>query len=289
MKVFFSLLISLIIIVVLFSCNRVVYIGKRTDPEIILKKGHHDIVFVNLFDYTLPVNANKKDKISYHAGVMNLLDGLSSFSSDSSFNFLVGDTLKKSKETGILTTLLPIDTINAICKRLNTNLLLALDSVSIFFEQDTVINNYYGRKYRTINFVLNTSFFLSLYSDDGYLIDRSEVDQSSIFSPRTVMPGFILVPSVSGAGEEIENLAYQAGQDYVSKFYPQLIKETKQLFSGKLFKESNNYIFSKNWSKATELLEQLVKNKDPEISGKARHNLEVAKEASEADSRFSDK
>jgi len=38
----------------------------------------------------------------------------------------------------------------------------------------------------------------------------------------------------------------------------------------------------KNWSKATELLEQLLKNQDPVIAEKAKHNLEVVKEASGA-------
>ncbi len=270
------------IIMVLSSCIRIVYIGKRIDPEIILEKEHHKIVFVNLFNYTVPVNVNKKDRISYHAGVMNLLDGLSSVSSDSSFNFVVGDTLKKSIEAGDLTTLLPVDTINNICNRFNANLLLTLDSTSIFFERDTVVNYYYGVRYRTINFKLNTRFFLSLYSEEGDLIDRSEVEQSSIFIPRSANSGFILVPSISRAREEIGDLAFQAGQDYIAKFYPYIIHDTKQLYTGSTFKESNDYIFAKNWNKATELLEQLVKNQNPGIAEKARHNLEVVKEASEA-------
>jgi hypothetical protein len=103
------------------------------------------------------------------------------------------------------------------------------------------------------------------------------------------MPGFILVPSVAGAREEIGNLAFQAGQDYVSKFYPQIIHETKQLFTGSSFKESNDYIFAKNWKKAIELLEQITQSHDPAIAEKARHNLEVVKVASEADLNFSDK
>jgi hypothetical protein len=289
MKSFFKLFIPLTIIMVLTSCSRIVYIGKRIDPEIMLKNEHHDIVFINLFNYTLPVNVIKKDKNSYHTGVIGLLDGLSSFSNDSSFTFIPGDTLKKNTEIGILTTLLPTDSINAICNRFNTNLLLSLDSLSIFFERDTVVNSTFGGRYRTLNFVLNTTFFLSLYSADGDLIDRSEVDQSSIFTPRSNMLGFILVPSVSGSREEIGNLAYQAGQDYVSKFYPQIIHDTQQLFTGSSFKESNDYIFAKNWKKAIVLLEQLAQSHDPSIAEKARHNLEVVKEATEADLNFSDK
>jgi hypothetical protein len=286
MRVFIRLLLPISIAIIISSCVRIVYITKRNNPEIILEKGHHSVVFVNMFNYTLPLNVNKKDRNSYHEGVMALLDGLTFISSDSIFSFFTGDTLKKGIKAGDLTTLLPADTINNICNRFSSNLLLALDSTSIFFERDTVINSYYGVEYRTINFKLNTRFFLSLYSADGRLIDRSEVEQSSMFAPRSSMPGQIIpVPSISRATNEIGNLSFQAGQDYVAKFYPEIIHDTQQLFTGKPFKESNEFIFAKNWNKATELLDELVRNPDPAIAGKARHNLDVVKEASEADER----
>ena len=278
MKVLLHLVFGLLLVTILSSCTKIIYISRKTDPEIKLENAHHDIVFVNLFNYTLPVNVNKKDRFSYHAGVMNLLDGLSSFSSDSSFNFFVGDTLKKSVEAGDLTTLLSVDTIIDICNRFNANLLLSLDSASIFFERDTVKNHSYGVEYLTFNFKLNTRFFLSLYSDSGDLIDRSEVDESAFFIPRSAMSGSIIqVPYISKA--------FQSGQEYVGKFYPVIINDTKQLFTGKLFKESNDYIFARNWDKAIELLEQLVKNQDSSIAEKARYNLQVVKEASLASVR----
>jgi Family of unknown function (DUF6340) len=285
MKVFVNILLQLVIIMALSSCIRVVYISKKTAPEISLEKEHHNIVFVNLFNYNTTANVNKKERTAYHSGINNLLEGLSSFSSDSSFSFVIGDTLKKIVEPGFLTTMLPVDTINNICSRFTANLLLTLDSASIFFERDTVVSSFYGSKYRTINFELNARFFLSLYSDEGNLIDRSEVEQSSIFIPRSLSSGYILIPAVSRATEEIGNLAFQAGQDYVTRFYPQIIHDTKQLFTGSAFRESNQYIFKKDWKKATKLLEQLASNPDPAIAAKAKHNLEVVKEASEAGER----
>jgi hypothetical protein len=283
MKFTIRLLLPVSVIFILLSCTKIVYIGKRIDPEIKLESEHHNIVFVNLFNYLSPVNVNRKDRSSYHAGVMNFLDGLSSFSNDSSFTFSVGDTLKRSIKAGDLTTLLPVDTINNICNRFKSNLLLTLDSASIYFERDTVVNSYYGIRYRTINFTLNTRFFLSLYSSGGDMINRSEVEQSSVFVPTSSMSGrVILVPSISRESEEIGELASQAGQDYVVKFFPKTFHDKQQLYSGSIFKESNQYIFAKNWSKATELLEQLLKNQDPVIAEKAKHNLEVVKEASGA-------
>ncbi|MGA2405943.1 MAG: DUF6340 family protein [Bacteroidales bacterium] len=286
MKVFVTLLVPISIILLLSSCAKIVYIGKTVDPEITLEKEHNDIVFVNLFDYTLPVNIKLKEKASYHAGVMGLVEGLSSFSSDSSFNFVIYDTLKKGIETGLLTTLLPVDTISAICNRYRANLLLALDSVSIFFDWETTVSSDNGGKYKTKNFNLNTNFFLSLYSATGDLIDRSVVNQSTFYRSRPTLSGFITIePSIARASDVVGNLAFQAGEDYVEKFYPHIQQITEQLFTGKPFKESNDNIMARNWNKAIELLEQLVKSQDPVIADKARHNLEVVKEAVEANDR----
>jgi hypothetical protein len=287
MKGFVILLLCVLIVLNFSSCTKFVYIGKKIDPEINTGKGDHDIVFVNLFDFTSPENVRKKDETAYHDGVMSLLEGLSQFSSDSTFIFSVGDTLKKGIGKGLLTTLLPEDSIRVICRRSKSNLLLALDSVSIFFEWEiNVNNNDKGILSETWDFYLNTRFFLSLYSVTGELINRSELDQSSFYGSSPVDPGIITVkPSLGRARDDIITLAFQAGQDYIDKFYPKITKETRQLYTGKQFRESNRYIFSKDWTKAAELLEVLTKNQDPEIADKAKHNLDIVKEASDASAR----
>jgi len=284
MKIFIRLLLYAAIVILPFSCTNIVYIGKRIDPEIILKKEHHNIVFVNLFDYTSPINLKKKDEVSLHNGVMGLLEGLSSISADSAFNLFIGDTLKKGIETGFLTTMLPVDSVNTICKRNKSNLLLALDSMNIYFDWEiTSADDNYGYASKTKNFYINTRFFMSLYYVTGDLINRSELDQSTFYRSRSTLSGTIsVVPTLDRAREDIGELAYQAGHDYVSKFYPKINQDTQQLFSGKNFRESNRYVFARDWEKAIELLEQLTKDPDPTVAEKARHNLEVVKEASEA-------
>jgi hypothetical protein len=284
MKHFITFLAQVSLIVLLFSCTKIIYIGKRVDPEIILEKDHNDIVFVNLFDYTQPENVQQKEKASYRAGVSGLVDGLSSFSSDSSFSFVIGDTLKKGIGSGLYTTLLPADTITAICDRYKTNLLLSLDSLSIFFDWETTVESGYEGTSKTKNFYLCTKNYLSLYSADGDLINRSEADNSTLYRSRPTLSALITIkPSLYRARNEIEDLSFQAGQDYVSKFFPQMVQETKQLYTGKPFSESNRYVFARDWNKAIEILEQLTKNKDPLISKKAEFNLEIVKEAKEAD------
>jgi len=284
MKIAIRLICFALILLSLGSCIKLVYISKSSKPEIALNNPHNDIVFVNLFDYTSPEIVKEKEKSAYHEGVMRLIDGLFSFASDSSFSFTVCDTLKKGIGKDLLTTLLPVDTIQNICSQFNANLLLALDSVSLFFDWQIVTDdNKYGYNGKTKNFYLNSKFYVSLYKSSGELINRTELDQSSLFGSRPPLSGIVTFkPSISRAINIAQSLGYYSGQDYVSRFYPHIIQDTQQLYSGRLFRESNNYIFEKNWAKAVELLEQLAKNPDPLIAEKAKHNLEVVKEAAAA-------
>jgi hypothetical protein len=278
----FFLIASLI--PVLTTCSKIVYITKGSDPEIILQNGHQEIVFINFFDYTNPVNVKKKDMGSFQAGVAGFMEGLYTSSYDSSFSFLIGDTLKKASVTGLLTTLLPEDTINAICNRYTTDYLLALDSISISFDWEITGNKNFDGINKTKDIYLNTRYFLSLYSSTGDLINRSEVDKSTLYRSRPTLYGFITVePSIAKAWLAAGRLSYQAAKDYVEKFYPHKEQITEQLYTGKPFKESNDYIFAKNWNQAIGLLEQLSKSQDQSIAEKARHNLEIVREASEED------
>lgn len=287
MRIIIRLLLTASFGILLSSCSKIIYISKRIEPEIILEKEKHNIVFVNLFDYTLSENIKQKDKVSFHNAVMGLLEGLSSFSSDTSFNLVVGDTLKKYIGAGMLTTLLPVDSVSAICNRNNSNMLLGLDSVNIFFDLETTPeDDNYGYSGNTKNFYINTRFFLSLYSVTGDLINRTELDQSTFYRSRPTLSGSVaVVPSVERAREDIGELAFQSGLDYVSKFYPQITRDTQELYSGKPFRDSNRYIFSRDWKKAAELLDELTKNSDPVVAEKAQHNLEVVREAASASER----
>jgi hypothetical protein len=284
MKVAIRPIFFALILLIFSSCIKLVYISKSSGPEIALNNPHNDIVFVNLFDYTSPEIVKEKEKSAYHEGVMRFIDGLFSFASDSSFSFTVSDTLKKGIGKDLLTTLLPVDTIQNICSRFNTNLLVALDSVSLYFDWEIVKDdNQYGYNGNTKNFYLNSKFYVSLYNSSGELINRTELDQSSLFASRPPLSGIVTFkPSISRAIYLAQSLGYYSGQDYVSRFYPHIIQDTQQLYTGKVFRESNSHIFEKNWAKAADLLEQLTKNQDPLIADKAKHNLDVVKEAAAA-------
>lgn len=280
MKTVTSFLFTIVILFSLSSCSRFMPVQKTYDPEIILKKKPCKIVFINIFDYTSPAYVREKHENAYHAGVMKLAEGLSSFSKDESFSFIIGDTLKKDIMPGQLTAFLPKDTILAICERHNTDMLLTLDSLNIFFDWETIVNNDGDGKEKVKNFYLYTRFYLSFYSAKGDLVNRSMIEKASLYKSRVALSALITIkPSIANAIESVKPLSFQAGQDYVSKFYPKTVLESRKIYAGKVFKESNLFIKLRNWDKATELLDQLAKSPDPNIAMKARHNLSVVKEA----------
>jgi len=259
-----------------------IYVQKSYAPEIIPGKKPVRIAFENIFDYTLPFYVKEKNEASYHAGIVKLTEGLSaSFSRDASFRFIIGDTLKKNIKAGQLTSYLPKDTIYAICNRHNADMLLTLDSLNIFFDWETIVTGTRGvDREKTKNFYLYLRLYLSFYSAAGEIINRSMVEKSSLYKSREALSVLItFAPSIAKAGETIKSLAFQAGEDYVSKFYPQTVQEQREIYTGKVFKESNLFIKLRNWDKAVEILDRLASSPDPKVASKARHNLLVVREA----------
>jgi hypothetical protein len=110
------------------------------------------------------------------------------------------------------------------------------------------------------------------------------IEKSTLFKSRLALSALITFkPSIANATEKVGSLSFQAGQDYVSKFYPKTVQESRKIYAGRAFKESCLFIKLRNWEKATELLDQLAKSSDQNIAMKARHNLEVVKEAALSD------
>jgi hypothetical protein len=284
MKTASSFLFMISILLILSSCSLSYNIQKTHDPEIIPETKTGNIVFVNLFDYTLPKYAKENNIISYNEGVRALMEGLLSLSDgDKSYKFFNGDSLKKSTEAGKLTTLLPIDSVVTICTRYKADLLLTLDSMNLFFDWETFAdeNSVFNK---TKQFYLHTRFYLSLYSTTGVLINRSKVENSSFYKSNAALSGLITIkPPIAKASKQVGDLAFQAGRDYVSKFYSETVMEPREIYAGKAFKESNLFIKLRNYDKAIELLEQLSESSDSKIAMKARHNLSVVKEIAESE------
>lgn len=260
------------------SCTYPLYIHKTYDPEINLEMRSYKVVFINLFDYTSPAFVKEKEKSSFSAGVKELTNGLSaSFAEKKEFDFSIGDTLKKDIHPGQLTVLLLEDTIRAICSRHHSDMLLTLDSLDFFFDWETIRYDDGGKQK---DFYLYSRFYLSFYSASGLLINRSLVENNTFYKSRPALSGLITFkPSLANATKAIKSISFQAGKDYVAKFYPKTVEELRTIYTGKAFIESDLYIRERNWEKAIQILEELANSPDKKTAKKARHNLEVIKEA----------
>jgi hypothetical protein len=281
MKTYPCLYLVVFIVLSLSSCYTTISITKSIEPEIIPEKKFNRIAFINRFDYTLPKYVKEKNEDVYHAGVKKFTEGLATFSDNIAFRFVVADTLEKG--AGILTALLPTDTINVICTRFKSDLLLALDSMHIFIDWETVADEDASPgSLKTNEFYLYSIFYTSLYSPKGDLVNRSEIGKRILYKSRPALIGFIAIePSLAKAGVASEANAFAAGKDYVAKFYPQTSREDKLIYVGKAFEESNNCMYNNDWYKAGELLHELANSPDPKIAKKAKQNLDIVLETLE--------
>lgn len=266
----------------LTSCSTLLLIEKPLPPEIQLEPATHTLAFVNLFNYTLPSIVKEKNEETYRTAAINFMRTLNdSFSSDSAFHFIMADTMRKDIEPGNLTLLLPQDSVISLCRLYNADLLLTLDSLNLSITWDfEIIREDDGSKSRIKTFYLNSYFYLSLFNSSGNLIERSEVSKASIYKERLAISILITFkPSLANASNDAGFLATKAAEDYVNKFYPSTIKESRMLYTGKIFAESNSLIFRKDWNGAENLLIKIAENPDKNISRKAKYNLSVVSEA----------
>jgi len=264
------------------SCS-VTYITVRKPlpPEIVPEKGTNKVAFVNFYDYSNDLNVAQKKEEAYLAGLNGLIEGLKqNFAKDDAFRFMVGDRLRKSFDRGHQTVVLPADSTIHLCRLFQADLLMTLDSMLAFYDTETyVTQNEDGSKSKTKNIFLNFKAFISLYAADGQLINRSEVARSSLYTTRPTLSGLITIqPSMAKAAPVVSQLAVQVGEEYVKKFYPQIVDETRMLYKGKIFAQANHSFFINECGKAEELLQQLTQSPDKKIAGRAENNLSVVQE-----------
>ena len=278
-KSVFSL--SVVICFLFTSCTGFMYVSKTREPEISLEKKAGSIVFINFFDYTNLQNVKEKNEVAYHEAVQKIVEGLvSSSSSGKPYNFFLGDSLRKGLPDRMLTQMAAADSVIKTCNRFRSDMMLALDSLNIFFDWETNTDiNGDGSKSKTKDFYLYTRFYLSLYSSTGQLINRSRVDNSLFYKSRPALSGLITFqPSIAKASQSVGSLALKAGSDYAARFYSSDVRELRTIYTGKVFKESNLSMQDGNWNRAIQLLEPLIKSPDPKIREKAAQNMSVARE-----------
>ncbi|HUW91728.1 MAG TPA: DUF6340 family protein [Bacteroidales bacterium] len=275
MKKTIPVFLTLMILLLFISCSTIIQTQKTYSPEIFLPADTNRIVFVNFFDYTVPSYIKDKQEVTYRMSVKGFWKGLEAgFMPDPSVHFMVGDTLSRRKTVMSMQDSTFRDTIVDVCRRFNANLLIALDSINIWIDEEQVIDE---DNSTTSEYYLNSYNYVTLYSSEGEAIDRSTAKRSKFYKSR---PAFFLglltfPPSLAKAAADVAGLSEGAGRDYAGKFYPFSENVNVNLFTGKVFNETNKLIRSGNYVEAIEPLRQLTASTDKKIAKKAAHNLSV--------------
>jgi hypothetical protein len=278
MKKVIPIFSAFLITVFLASCSTFIQTQKTYPPEVYLPADSNRIVFVNFFDYTVPEYIKDKHEVTYRMSVKGFWRGLKGgFMADPKVNFMVGDTLSRRKTVMSMQDSTFRDTIVNVCQRFNANLLIALDSINIWIDEEQVTDE---DNSTTSEYYLNSYNYVTLYSSEGDAIDRSIAKGSKLYKSR---PAFFLgiltfPPALSKAAADVAGLSEGAGRDYAGRFYPFSETENVSLFTGGPFNETNRIITAGNPVDAIELLRELTGSSNMNIARKAEHNLSVVYE-----------
>jgi Family of unknown function (DUF6340) len=281
MKIFFFILVIFFAAGGLESCISYVYIPKYYPPEITPPEKPVKIVFINNFNYHNPEIVKEKNHVTYERSITGFRKGVEkALTGNDSIRVIIGDTLRNETAAGMLTTLLPIETIAQNCEKYNAGMLVSLDSVNIGFNSRTDyvesirIVNIYSR-----SFYLVAEFFLSAYAPNGDLINRSSVDRTFYYSWRMALTSDVAFdPSLAGASRKIDKVSIPCGGDYALKFKSFSEVVTRKVHAESVFEESNALMKKREWDEAIEKLKVISESKKASVALKALDNLEVAKE-----------
>ncbi|MCU0395844.1 MAG: hypothetical protein MUF29_08035 [Chitinophagaceae bacterium] len=118
MKKSLPILSSVLVILLSSSCATTVYVTKEYSPEIVVTGNPKTIVLINNFNYSNPDIVKYREQATYGRAIGEFLKGaLAVLSTDDSLKVVVADTIRTYTEPGMLTTLLPVDTVVDICNR----------------------------------------------------------------------------------------------------------------------------------------------------------------------------
>ena len=273
--------ILLLSLLMLSSCTTMIFVNKSLPPEIEIPDKDQKIVIQNFFDYTRPEFVKEKHEEVFHSGISSFTNGLISFLAGSDLiSAYEGDTLVVSGPERNLSDVLDPVYVEATCKRYQTDLLLAIDSLSIDFDWETeTVENDDGSKEKTKYFYLLLQPFLSLYDNTGKLIDRSSIPDQEVYSTRPALSGLLTIrPSLKSqkAKREVASLADKASRHYGMKFFQGMASFPYKVYYTKPLNTAYRMMQTGNWAEAIRELLPFASSPDPKTAKRAAHNLGVA-------------
>ena len=276
-------IISLISLVFLFnSCTTIVFMNRKVPPKLVLEKQPARIIFNNYFDYQANPEIKDKHEAVYKMGIEKFARALVDLTppNKTTIVFLYDTTHNYQNTDIIFDTLSMKNDIISSCETNNADFLLSLDSLDLYFDWEVIREDQSdGSVSKTKFFYLFCDYYLTLYDSKGIVKQRNYLKKSCFYSSRPTLGGlFTIKPNLKMAKNQIYKVANDAGKEYLSLFYPSIENCIRELYIGKVFKETNTLIKSQYYNEAIILLQDLANNPNTKLAAKAQHNLNVAKE-----------
>ncbi|MBL6447546.1 hypothetical protein JMN32_14605 [Fulvivirga sp. 29W222] len=260
------------------ACSTFVPVKRTLPPDIKLSTQKGKFLFISRFSAdSLPFSNDNKIEV-FRIGYNSFIEGLSAgFDSSRRYNLTPLDGMVE--KTAVTEPGLPLDKVqvNNICQGQQVNYLLALDAYNLYFDQEVeVVKQEDGTKERTAYYDLVAESFISMYDEEGKLLDQFRDEQRIAHDERSVISGLLAVgPSMGKADQNAVLISSKLGRDFIQKFYPRVIFEQRQFYHTKEFKNAYRSYLSENWDTTESELLKITESQKPEIAGRAAYNLAV--------------
>jgi hypothetical protein len=241
------------------------------------------VVFSNQFDYLSNPGIKDKHEVAYQTGIARFAEALSKDTIHKEPVLIFHpDTSGSEHQTGqFYETKMDSLEIRNICSANQSDFLLTLDSLRIYFDWEVIREeDEDGHVSKTKDFHLISSYYVTLYDSAGEAVKRTLLERSLLYTSRPTLGALItILPNLANATGQIALIAHDAAMEYLDMFYPsEVITGQRKLYTGKKFSESNNLIFRKEYDKALEKLEQIPNSSGQGLTKKIQHNISVALE-----------
>lgn len=278
-------------LLVFSGCTMPVFMTRTAPPEVVPEKQPARIVFSNRFDYRENPGIKDKHEDAYRTAIEELGKSLENETSGENavVNFIIDSLGSRHKTVEIFNVDMPESEVLSLCRLYEADYLLSIDSLHLYFDWEVIREDdpFDGSVSKTKDFYLFNNFFVTLYDTAGKVVERSLLERSLHYSSRPTLGALItIVPNLDNAKEKIGILARETGIGYIGKFFPS--EETFghwELYTGKVFKETNSLIIGGQYDQAISLLHEMSINSKPKQIKKINHNLSVAAEMKKLSSR----
>ncbi len=278
MKATFTHIFFIIIIAIYSSCMTYVPVQKTLPPEILLPEENAEFLFVNRFepddlDYT---NKNKIEV--YEKGLESFIGGLKAgFDTSRHYHLTLPDTVMPSHSAHEPAFNLSLELARQLCLEYDQNYLLTLDNYDLFFDKEVeVFEDDDGSKSKTVYYDLALNTYITIYTDEGKVIEKIQDELRILHKKRAVFSDFFAIgPSMGKTDKNTMLISDELGRKFIQKLYPLTFSELRQFYNTNKFSNAFKAYNNQDWLRVEEELMNLTKSTDPKIEGRAAYNLSV--------------